>query len=274
MLKFTMVKDNYIFDAEAFLNDVNKRLEQEELMVDFSSFLSYIITRRIKLTPKCRWIPRKHVYAINALLKNPLQLDDKIGDRVYKMREECDASRIYFIDLLAEASECIIADGKDVLIKGPTYGRFMNMNTFSKKQWLILAWYFHLDWHNWLPQGDFGKTLQVKNFKIVPYLKQWFNARGMISFKDFAKDLINSLGLKWNAPSQNFACEFMEWGIIQCILRPLNWFDVIELQYEKEDEAGVKSIKGFYLKFIGKLFLEKLVEMGERIKADEYSVIA
>ncbi len=252
---------------EPFLDDLNKSFEGEEFLHDFGSFLSHAAKHKIRLTPKRRFLPMKHIYAINALLRNPLQLDHKVGDKIYKTREEWSARRIYFIDLLAEASECIVPDEKDVLVPGPEYDRFLNMNGFAKKRWLVFAWWFHLDWSIWFPQGDFGQTLQAKCPEIVPYLKEWAENRGMINSNKSAKTLIKDLALKWNAPSQQFANMSMKWGIQRCILLPLTYFDIIEPCYEKEDKYGIKEIKGFYLKPMGRIFLSELVRIGEHIES-------
>jgi hypothetical protein len=60
----------------------------------------------------------------------------------------------------------------------------------------------------------------------------------------------------------------LDWGIKCCILEPFSWLDIIELCYTKEDELGIKDIKSFYIKPMGKIFLEELVRMGEKIKED------
>jgi len=261
-----MGRHYFFLDADAFLGDVSKRFEEEEFMHDFKQFLSYVIKHKIKLTPQNRWIPMKHLYVINSLFKNPSELDDVIGDKVYKTREEFCAPRIYFIDLLAGASDCIIADDRDVLAVGPFYNRFLNMDGFNKKRWLVLAWYFHLDWDNWMPEGDFGKTIQEKNLEAVSYLKEISNIKHEVNFKKFTKSYIENLNLKWNAPSQSLNRDLMEWGIERCILEPLSWFGIIRFCHKGKGKFAIRKVKDFYIQPMGKIFLEELVKMGEKIK--------
>lgn len=251
------------FDIDAFWRDLDKRFEEEELLHDFKVFLSYTIKNKIRLTPKYRWIPRKHLYAINALFRNPSQMDHKVKDKIYKTREECQVPRIYFIDLLAEASECIIPDNRDDLIPGPEYDKFMSMDGFSKKKWLMLAWWFGMDWDTWMPEGDFGGRLQEKHMGILPYIKQVCGIRHMINFKKFSNTLIDDLSLEWNAQSQSSARDGMRWGIERCILLPLSWFEVIEFCYNKPDKWDISSIRGFHICPMGDIFLKELVNMGE-----------
>jgi len=263
-----MGRKHFFLDTDAFFRDLNKRFEEEEFMCDFKQFLSYAAKHKIKLTPKNRWMPMKHLYAINKLFRNPSQLDDTIGGKVYKTREEFRAPRIYFIDLLAEASECIVADDRDVLAVGPFYNRFLNMDRFNKKRWLVLAWYFHLDWDSWMPEGDFGKTIQEKNLEVVPYIKEMSSIRHKVNFKKFTKTLIEDLDLKWNASSQSLARDLMEWGIERCILEPLSWFDIIRFCHKDKGKFTIRKVKDFYIQPMGKIFLEELVRMGENIKED------
>ncbi|MFH1504019.1 MAG: hypothetical protein ABIH08_01300 [Candidatus Omnitrophota bacterium] len=260
-----MKTEPLFLDVDAFMEDLNKRFEKEDFLCDFKEFLSYVNSHKIKLTPKCRWIPVKHLYAINALLKTPLRVEDKIGDKIYRIREEYCFPRIYFMDLLAEASECIAVNDKDVLFSGAEYDNFFNMDGGKKKLWLILAWWFSMDWNNWMPEGDFGQMIQDKILELIPYIKEISGIERGIDFKKFTKKLITNLNLKWNAQSQDWACSGMEWGIKHCILVPFAWFDIINIQYKEKDKLGIKEIKGFYVKPMGKLFLEDLVRMGEKI---------
>ena len=261
-----MGRHYFFLDGDAFLGDVSKRFEEEEFMHDFKQFLSYVVKHKIKLTPQNRWIPMKHLYAINSLFKNPSELDDVIGDKVYKTREEFRAPRIYFIDLLTGASDCIVADDRDVLAIGSFYNRFLNMDGFNKKRWLVLAWYFHMNWESWVPEGDFGKMFQEKNLETIFYLKEIASIRHKINFKKFTKTLKENLNLKWNAPSQTLARDLMEWGIERCILEPLSWFDIIRFSNKIEGKYSIRKVKDFYIQSMGKIFLEELVKKREKIK--------
>jgi len=261
-----LYNDNWM--EQKIPQDLNGKFKEEEFLSDFKNFLAYITKEKIKLTPKCKWIPMKHLYAINNLFRNPSQLDDTIGGKVYRTREEFRAHRIYFMDLLAEASECIVADGRDLLAAGPLYNRFLNMDGFNKKRWLVLAWYFHLDWDSWMPEGDFGKTIQEKNIEVAPYIKEMSSIKHKVNFKKFTKTLIEDLNLKWNAPSQSLAHDLMEWGIERCILEPLSWFDIIRFCHKSEGKYDIRKVKDFYMQPMGRVFLEELVKMGEKIKED------
>jgi len=236
------------------------------ILESFTDDKKQINGEKIKLTPKYRWIPMKHLYAINSLFRNPSQLDDTIGSKVYKTREEFRAHRIYFIDLLACASECIYINKKDILVPCSEYNNFLNMNGFNKKRWLIFAWWFNLDWDSWMPEGDFGKTIQEKNIEVVPYIKEMSSIRHKVNFKKFTKDLIENLNLKWNAPSQSLARDLMEWGIERCILEPLSWFDIIRFCHENEGKYNIRKVKDFYVQSTGQIFLDELVKMAEKIK--------
>ena len=167
------------------------------------------------------------------------------------------------MDLLAGASDCIVADDRDILVPGSLYNRFLNMNGFNKKRWLVLAWYFHLDWDNWMPEGNFGKTIQEKNLKSISYIKGIANIRHKVNFNKFTKTLIENLNLKWNAPSQSLAPDLMEWGIERCILLPLSWFDIIKFAHEEKGKYSIRKIKDFYIQSMGRIFLEELVKMGD-----------
>lgn len=260
-----MKREPLFFDVDDFLRDYNNRFEEENLVYDFKKFLFYVKDHKIKVTPKYRWIPIKHVRAINALLKNPIQLEQKIGSRIISAQYEIDIPRIFFIDLLSEASECVFVNNKRNVLPGPEYDNFLDLGGAKKKLWLILAWWFSVNWDIWMSEGDFGKMLQGKTFKLIPYIKKISNVDKMIKFKDFTKELISDLDLKWKAPSQTHVNMLMEWGIERCILTPFAWFSLIDIIHEKEDEFGIRKIKGFYIRPTAKPFFEDLVTMAKKL---------
>jgi hypothetical protein len=255
-----------IFDVDAFLEDLNKRFEKEELIYDFKVFINYVVNNKIKLTPKNAWIPAKYIYAINSLFRNPAQLDEKIGNKVYKLREEPSYSRFYFLDLLAGASGCIEVDEKDVLVKGKNYDRFMKMGGMDKKRWLILSWWFNMDWENWMPQGDFGKLMQEKKLLLADHLQSWLDKRGRVDFKKSSRKLREVLNLRWEAPSQDYAPKLINWGIERCLLIPLLYFDIIELVCKK-GKYNIEETVGFYIKPVGRIFLEEIIRVIKKSQA-------
>jgi len=242
--------------------------EEEEFIYDFKVFLSYITSHKVRLTPKMQWIPVKHIYAINSLFKHPASLQEKIGEKVYKLREEIGYSRFYFIDLLSLASECLVVNDKQILTKGPQYDNFMQADAFFKKLGLVISWWFDLYWDSWMPEGDFGQMLDSRKLYMIPYLEKVLHKQGMISVKEFSRPLIEGLSLKWSASSPDIARDLMEWGIERCILLPLSYFDIVRLEY-RENKYGLQEIGGFYIKPDGRIFLRSLVrEMRRRIYRD------
>ena len=258
--------EKYIFDTAAFLKDLNRRFEEEELIHDFKVFIDYIVKNKIKLTPKNGWIPRKHIYAINSLFKSPKQLEDKVGDKIFKLREEPQYSRFYFLDLLAGATGCIELSEKNMLIEGREYKYFMQMGGIDKKRWLVLSWWFAMDWENWMQEGNFGGLMQKKKFLLGSYLQSWLDKRGRVDFKKICKDLRNGLNLRWEAPSQDYAKELINWGIERCLLLPLVYFNIIELVHKK-DKFGIEQTIGFYIKPLGRIFLEEIIEIMRKNQA-------
>lgn len=250
--------EKYIFNSDAFFKDLDKRFENEELIYDFKIFLNYILSRKVKLTPKNLWIPAKHIYAINSLFRYPVQLDEKLGDKIYKLREEIGYSRFYFLDLLAGASGCLVIDEKNILVKGENYDEFIKMGGLNKKLWLVLSWWFGMDWEYWMQEGDFGELMQKRKFLMADYLRSWLDKRGKIDFKKICKELRTGLNLKWEAPSQDYAKELQNWGIERCLLLPMVYFDIIKL-VRKKDKYNIDKTVGFYIQPIGKIFIKEII---------------
>ncbi|RKY38193.1 MAG: hypothetical protein DRP72_02360 [Candidatus Omnitrophota bacterium] len=123
-----------------------------------------------------------------------------------------------------------------------------------------------MDWENWMLEGDFGGLMQKKKFLLGSYLQSWLDKRGRVDFKKICKDLRNGLSLRWEAPSQDYAKELINWGIERCLLLPLVYFNIIEI-VRKKGKFDIEETIGFYIKPLGRIFLEEIIEIMRKNQA-------
>ena len=257
-----MIQDN---DVRAIILDMQKTAENEEFMRDFIGFLGYVTKNKIKLTPQCSMIPRKHVLGINKLFVNPLKTEEQLGDKIYKFHED-NLTRIFFMDLLMMASRIININRKNTMVKEQMYEQFISLDPMNKKRWLVLSWLFEFDFDMWLScNSEFGKRFYAKRFEILPFFHKWAETPGAFNIKDTVTALMDTLQLYWGAPDKSFERSGVEFGLWWCLFMPLEMMHLIEIKYSPCDSHGFKDAQEFSVPQTGRALMREIVRTGATI---------
>ena len=98
--------------------------EQTALTHDFEVLLRYAAEQKVMLTPKQQFIPVRHVRNMMADFRVKDPHEEKIGERIYKKREEMEYPRFYFLDLLALSGDFLTINRAGRLTKGRNWQKF------------------------------------------------------------------------------------------------------------------------------------------------------
>ena len=86
---------------------------------------------------------------------------------------------------------------------------------------------------NWfLRGGGFGERLEEKWHGIWSRLAEWKDGQS-IEWDTWAEKIIEEFGLYWEAPDQTFAKKNMIWGLQYCLIKPMEYFGILELKYRQ-----------------------------------------
>ena len=80
--------------------------------------------------------------------------------------------------------------------------------------------------------GGFGERLEEKWSDIWSRLAEWKDGQS-IEWDTWAEKIIEELGLYWEAPDQTFAKKSMIWGLKYCLVEPMEYFGILELEYRQ-----------------------------------------
>lgn len=247
-------KDEFLEAVRGYIQDI----ESNELLHDFRVFLKYVAENDIKLTPQWRIIPRKDIYAINSLFRFPHPTEEKIGNTVFKIREEFELRYLHFIDLLSLASGCTKISNKGNLKKGQNFERFFELNGLTEISQLFLSWYFGMDWQGWFMRGgDFAERLHSKVKEIAQHFDM-VKDREKIDFKGFANNLITSTNVKWICEAGDKDFSTARFGIRELLITPLQYFGAVELFTEKNDRGGDEFVSFKFTYPLGKYLINLL----------------
>ena len=170
--------------------------------------------------------------------------EEKVGERIYKKRHEMEYRRFYFLDLLALSGDFLTITRAGRLAKGHNWQKFFEAPVEGRSFYLFCTFRAGFNVENWfLRGGGFGERLEEKWSDIWSYLAKWQDGQP-IEWDAWAAKIINECGLFWGAPDQTFAKKNMIWGLKYCLIEPMEYFGILELECRQgEYSQELKSIR-------------------------------
>ncbi len=227
---------------------------------DMVTFLNYLKENRVTGTQSTGNLPLKAVRAVCAQFVNPPKLDEKIGDRIYKLRSEDDVWPLFFLHMLANTGS-LVTGGQARIWKLTADGDlFLKLIAPIQLAYLLSVWWHLEDWRIAFPVSGLNRGLPsgFKEVALAHLLELQTNKS--VPFEPFANRLVKETGMIWPIADQERAKGILRSVISRLVILPLVGFGVLECEY------GVKNIEGhefselatFRLTPVGKGLLEIL----------------
>lgn len=218
--------------------------DQSALVHDFEILLRYVAEQKVMLTPKQRFIPLRHVRNMTADFRVKETHEEKVGDRIYKKRWEMEYPRFYFLDLLALSGDFLTITRGGRLSKGRNWQKFLEAPEAGRPFYLFCTFRAGFNVENWfLRGGGFGERLEEKWSGIWSRLAEWQDGQS-IEWEAWAAKVVKECGLYWGAPDQTFARDHTIWGLKYCLIEPMEYFGILELDYRQgEYSQELKSVR-------------------------------
>lgn len=250
------------------LTDVNEK--DSPVAEDVETFVNYFQENRIKVTPKNRWIPFKHLKLIEKDFVNSRKDSFIFLDKEEKWGEEREKPYIHFIHLLSRAEKLIYHDKKGyVQVNHKHFKKFTQNNYGEKTIKLLLDWIEKVNWvklqateYTTFCAQDYQKNIiniwdhhfyqlkanEKKSLSALTKEMYWEPSMGQEEISEIAKDL--SLNV------QNI------------LLKYLKWFGVIDTMEKLIfPDLGIYSIKQFWVTPKGKKLINRvLIEFWKKDK--------
>ena len=216
-------------------------VESSALRRDMMTFLSYLNKNRVVGTQSTGNLPLKAVREICAQFVNPPALEEKIGDKVYKVRSEDDVYPLYYLHTLASMGGFVMG-GQARIWKLTEEGyQFLNAPASIQLGFMLALWWYQTDWRiafpvsgldRGLPKG-FG-TISLKRLLELPVGKS-------ISYEPFADQLIQETHFTWSSLDQDASKGIRRSAIARLVIYPLASFSIMEYEYKEKTSDGYKS---------------------------------
>jgi hypothetical protein len=216
-------------------------VESSALRRDMATFLSYLNKNRVVGTQTTGNLPLKAVREICAQFVNPPALEEKIGDKVYKIRSEDDVYLLYYLHTLANIGGFVMG-GQARVWKLTTEGyEFLNAPASLQLSFMLALWWYQTDWRIAFPvsglDGGLPKgfdSISLKRLLELPVGKS-------ISYEPFADQLIKETCFTWASLDQDASKSIRRSAIARLVIYPLANFGILEYEYKEKLSDGYKS---------------------------------
>ena len=210
---------------------------------DTVTLLAYLRDHRITGTQSTGNLPLKAIREVTAGFVHPPVLEEKIGDRVHKIRSEYDVWPVYFIHAITETGG-LLGGGPGRKLRLTSKGeQFLSAEPAVQVWFMLESWWFHTNWLIAYPVGGIGDHLPYHfGFATLDHLLA-LPDEGLIPYEHFADQLIGASGLKWAAPDSTFARDSLHWSIQRMVINILESFGVVTRTYQDEWIGSYKTRK-------------------------------
>jgi hypothetical protein len=141
-------------------------VESSALRRNMVTFLSYLNKNRVVGTQSTGNLPLKAVREICAQFVNPPALEEKIGDKIYKIRSEDDVYPLYYLHTLASIGGFVMG-GQARAWKLTTKGyEFLNALASIQLGFMFALWWYQTDWRIAFPFSGLDRGLP-KGFDTI-----------------------------------------------------------------------------------------------------------
>jgi hypothetical protein len=258
------VEEKGVAPAEAWAqgldDDQGARAENLPLRRDVIALLAYLRENRVTGTQATGNLPLKAVREITAQFVDPPELDQVIGDHIYRLRSEGDVWPLYFRHVLASVGGWAAGGPGRRWRLTPRGEQFLTMPA-PIQVWLLLdTWWRQVNWAIASPVDIRGGYLAARFRELA--LNHLLDLRPgePAPFALFADRLIEDIGLNWPIENQDHARDILQAVVRRTVIKPLIDFDMLAADYRPHKLLGPKypELSTFQVTPFGKGLLHSL----------------
>jgi hypothetical protein len=234
--------------------------EELPLRRDVIALLTYLRDNRVTGTQSTGNLPLKAVYEICARFVNPPQLEEAIGEHVYRVRSETEVWPLHFRHILGAVGG-LVSGGLSRRWKLTPLGERFLVAPAPLQVWLLLAtWWTKTNWaiaspfnfeEGYMPPGF--SRLALKQLLDLPLGEP-------ASFERFADRMIEETRMVWPIENQDSARHILRSIIERTMIDPLVDFGILQIEYEPHKTLGAefRELSTFRITPFGKGLLEAI----------------
>ena len=234
--------------------------EELPLRRDMITLLAYLRDNRVTGTQSTGNLPLKAVHEICARFVDPPQLEEAIGEHVYRVRSETEVWPLHLRHILAAVGG-LVTGGLSRRWKLTPHGERFLAAPSPLQVWLLLAtWWTQTNWAIAFPY-DFEDGYMPAEFSqlALKHLLE-FPLGVPASFERFADQMIEDSRMVWPIENQDSARRILRSIIERTVINPLVDFGILQTEYEPQKTLGAefRELSTFRITPFGKGLLEAI----------------
>lgn len=245
---------------KTLLEEQRQVAEGLALRRDVVTLLTYLRDHKVTGTQSTGNLPLKAVYEICSRFVDPPQLEETIGEHVYRVRSETEVWPLHFRHILASVGG-LVTGGLSRRWKLTPLGERFLAAPAPLQVWLLLAtWWTQINWavaspydfeDGYMPPGF--SRLALKHLLELP-------SREPASFERFADRMIEDSRMVWAIQDQDSAQRILRSIIGRTVINPLVDFAILQTEYEPHKILGAefRDLSIFQITPFGKGLLEAI----------------
>lgn len=234
--------------------------EKLALRRDVLALVGFLGENKITGTQATGNLPRKAVEGIAALFVDPPILEETLGDKTYRFRNEQEIWPVYFTHLLAVAAD-LIDGGQNRRWQVTEAGElFKDLPAALQVYVLLGSWWWKVNWIVAYPVEGIGDSLPEEFARIALELLLQIPSETTTPYQSFADRLIEISGLEWSKQESEYTAMLLHSAIERMLLIPLEKFGVLSLEYKPDQLLGseFRKISSFTMTHFGESILKTL----------------
>jgi hypothetical protein len=247
-----------------WLQDISKEnqvmAEELPLRQDMITLLTYLRENKVTGTQSTGNLPLKAVHEICSKFVNPPKLEERVGERVFRIRSESEVWPLYFRHLLASVGGLVMG-GLGRRWKLTSHGEGFLAASAQQQVWLLLVtWWTQINWAIASPFGyddgympDGFSRLTLKRLLKLPLEE-------LTPFEAFADQMIKEAGLIWPIQNQDNAHHILQKIIEWTVIDPMGDFGILKTVHIPHRTLGAEfhELSSFQITPFGKRLLEAI----------------
>ena len=237
----------------------SEEVEKVSFFRDFLTFLEYVEKNEVKLTQRGN-LSLKDLRKIVDLFVVPISMEEKVGERIFRVRSEEELPYVQKIHILAKIMRLVRKRKSRLLICKKSKKQFDLLPRNLQFQLLWSTYWHHLNWAYFHPYGkeNVAEILQDNR----DYVKEVFldlNCKfkgSWVSFSYLSKKLEKDLNLTWYDAKGVNQPHILYLEIESVLIDEFKLFGLVETKREKDEKwLSLDRLVSFRLTSLGKKVL-------------------
>ena len=208
---------------------------------DMVTLLNYFKEKHPIGTQSTGNLKLKDVREVCAQFVKPPELDEKIGNKVYKLRSEEDVFWLFYLHMLANTGGLVTGGQARIWRLTPAGEVFLELPVPVQLGYMFSIWWYEEDWRIAFPVSGLDRGLPPDFRKITLARLLELKVGKSVPYEHFADELIVMTRLTWPSEDQTFVQDILRSVIERLVIYPLTSCGCVECKSRTRTRHGFKS---------------------------------